>query len=401
MSGPGPTALPAPDGAGSGDAGPGDGPPWEAFAVALAELPFQTPARLRFLLQGRSPREAWSMARSGSAVVDQVRGRRLHSPEGLARAWAASARVVDVEQRWQAYAAAGVRVHLQGGPGYPEIFADDPDPPVVVFSVGSLSGLDGPRVAVIGTRSATHYGQEVAAELGAGLAAAGVSVVSGLALGIDGAAHTGALTSPQAPPLGVVGSGLDVIYPPSHARLWSRLVAAGGLVSESPLGARPEGWRFPWRNRLLAAVADVVVVVESHRGGGSLVTAEAAARRGVPVMAVPGSVRSPASEGTNALLADGCAPARDTDDVLAALGLCRAARAPSLAGQPREVGPPARSGPQGADASVWMAIDLEPTPTGTVLRRTGMELGQLAVALDRLERQGWARAGDGWWERLT
>ena len=115
----------------------------------------------------------------------------------------------------------------------------------------------------------------------------GVRIVSGLALGIDAAAHSGALASGAAPPIGVVGSGLDVVYPRRNAQLWTRVARDGVLLTEHPLGAKPVGWHFLARNRIIAALADVVVVVESHEHGGSLQTATEAARRGIPVLAVP------------------------------------------------------------------------------------------------------------------
>ena len=139
------------------------------------------------------------------------------------------------------------------------------------------------------------------------LSAAGVSVISGLALGIDGAAHEGACAA-GTPPVAVVAGGLDDPYPRRHARLWARVAEHGAIVSESPAGVGTEKWRFPTRNRLLAALSDVVVVVESRPGGGSRHTVDAALARGVAVGAVPGSIRSPTSEGTNALLAEGAFP---------------------------------------------------------------------------------------------
>ncbi|MGH9072667.1 MAG: DNA-processing protein DprA [Acidimicrobiales bacterium] len=430
VGGPGPVASRLPD------------LPDEAYVAALAGLPHLTPARLRRLLCGRSPGDAWALVRAGAVLSPPGgqaerrtpaaagtggseddsgwwqdleagdgggcgepasrggSGRSAWTPERLARAWAAHALSSDPGETWAGYAALGIAVHVRGSPAYPALLAADPQAPAALFSVGSLDALGRPRAAVIGTRASTHYGEEVATELGLGLAGAGVSVVSGLALGIDGAAHAGALAGGGAPPLGVVGSGLDVVYPKSHARLWARVAAAGGLVSEAPLGAAPEAWRFPWRNRLLAALADVVVVVESHRAGGSLLTVEAAVGRGVPVLAVPGSVRSAASAGTNALLADGCPPARDVDDVLVALGLRSAGAGDLPGGRSSGAGPSGPAGPAGQDRAVWLAVDGEPTPTETVLRRTGLPLGEAAAALGRLEEAGWARAGDGWWERL-
>ncbi|MGH3578950.1 MAG: DNA-processing protein DprA, partial [Mycobacterium sp.] len=289
---------------------------------------------------------------------------------------------------------AGVQIHLRGDPAYPAILSHDQQAPPVLFSRGRLEVLDHPRVAIVGTRSATHYGKEVATELGSGLAQAGVVVVSGLALGIDGAAHEGALAALEeggCPPAGVAGSGLDVVYPSGNRRLWRGVGRSGALLSEWPLGTRPDAWRFPARNRIIAALSQVVVVVESHRAGGALHTVEAAIERGIPVMAVPGSVRSPASEGTNALLSEGAAPVRDLDDVLTALDIA------TIGGPSRRAEP--RATPDEGDGRVMSAVDWSPTSTTTILERTGIALGPLAASLGRLEEKGWLRAGEGWWER--
>lgn len=395
--------------------------PEEAYLAALAGLPHLTPSRLRWLLHGRSPAEAWGLVRAGECLVgasgvlgaDEAQaelspepGRASRSrwaPADLARAWRAHAAASDPAATWAAYTAAEVSVAGKASAGYPSQLADDPQPPAVLFSLGSPAPLALPRVAVIGTRNCTHYGEEVASELGGGLARAGVCLVSGLAIGIDGAAHRGAVAAGGAPPLAVVGSGLDVVYPARHARLWAQVAAVGAILSEAPLGAPPEAWRFPWRNRLIAALSQVVVVVESHAGGGALLTVDSAMSRGVTVMAVPGSVRSPASAGTNTLIAEGCAPARDTEDVLVALGLSRS----WSAGPPAKpaISGPSRHSPAGdwstVERDVWGALDGEPTPTDAVLRRTGLPLGEVAAALGKLEEEGWARAGEGWWERAT
>jgi DNA processing protein len=230
----------------------------------------------------------------------------------------------------------------------------------------------------------------VAFELGRDLAAAGVRVVSGLALGIDGAAHRGALAAGGAPPVAVVGSGLDVVYPPSHSTLWQQVAGAGLLLSEAPLGARPEPWRFPFRNRIIAALAEVVVVVESAEKGGSRHTVEAAMARDRPIMAVPGSVRSPVSSYTNGLLADGCAPVRDAVDVLVALGL-------SSAPKPRAESRP----PPGPDeAPVLDALGFEPATFDDLCARTTRTPGQVSVALARLQAGGWVAEQAGWWDRV-
>ncbi|HWC37509.1 MAG TPA: DNA-processing protein DprA [Acidimicrobiales bacterium] len=286
---------------------------------------------------------------------------------------------------------AEVAEHRIGDPGYPPVLAGDHQAPAVLYSRGDLEVLARPTVAVVGTRSATHYGEEVASELGRDLARAGVVVVSGLALGIDGAAHHGALAGGGAPPAGVVASGLDVVYPRRHAWVWDQVATRGVLLSEAPVGTPPAPWRFPLRNRIIAALALVVVVVECHRHGGALHTVNAACERGIPVMAVPGSVRSPASRGTNALLSEGCQPVRDADDVLTALDLERTGRA-ALPTRPALT----------ADETVTLrALDWQPTATDEVLRRTGRSLEEVVVVLARLEESGLVRAGDGWWERTA
>ncbi len=381
----------------------------EAVAVALCSLPNMTPVRLRALLEGRTPFEAWAAIHAGREVFaareaeTASEGRRR--PRGalnLAREWAVAARAMDAEAARTHHAAAGIQVKVRGRAGYPAALAPDRQAPPVLFSSGKLEVLEGPRVAVVGTRSCTHYGREVAAELGAGLARAGVVVLSGLALGIDGSAHEGALagfSEGGAPPVGIAACGLDVVYPPIHARLWERVGRVGSLVSEWPLGTPPDPWRFPARNRIIAGLSQVVVVVESHRAGGAMHTVEAAAERGVPVMAVPGSVRSNASVGTNALLAEGVSPARDVDDVLTALSL--EAKGFGDRRCPRGRAADSRVPPSGSDETVLGAVDWMPTATSTILARTAMGLADVAAALERLERAGWVRPGEGWWERLA
>lgn len=354
-------------------------PPW-AYAAALAGLPYMSWERLAKLLAQDGPAEAWQGVCAGRA----------------GGAWARAAAGTSVPAVADAHARAGVAVHLLGDASYPAVLAPDHEAPPVVFSLGALEALQGPRVGVVGTRRATGYGRDVARELGLELAQAGVSVVSGLAAGIDGASHQGALEAGAAPPVAVVGSGLDVVYPSRHAGLWRQVAEAGVLISEAPLGARPEAWRFPARNRVIAALSQVLVVVESRPAGGSFHTVRAADERGVPVMAVPGPVRSPASAGTNRLLADGSAPACEAADVLAALSLETAGLAPARSER--------RPQPTGDDAVVLEAVGWEATSTQQVLDRCGLVPLRVAVAISHLEADGWLRPSGGqagWWERAA
>lgn len=371
----------------------GDALPDEALAAALAALPGMGPARLTAILALEPAPDAWARVVAGRGWRDPA-VRFALGPEGhrLVERWRTAARGMSPEAGWARLVDAGVGVTLRGSPSYPPALAGDIEPPALLFHRGEPEVIAGPRVAVVGTRRCTSVGAGVAHEMGHDLATAGVAVISGLASGIDGAAHRGAIAAGGAPPIGVVGSGLDVVYPAGQDDLWHSVAARGVLLSEAPLGAKPERWRFPARNRIIAALADLVVVVESHRHGGSLYTVDEADRRGTDVLAVPGSVRSPASVGTNDLLAEGRAPACSADDVITALGLCPAGR--------RERRDP-RSPPSDDDAAVLEALGWQPATLDQLVLRTGRDLGGLTLALLRLEDGGWAASRGAWWERVA
>jgi DNA processing protein len=386
--------------------------PDEAYVAALLALPGLWPARAAALLGRRRGRrepggpcrsgeEAWALVRSGGAADVPALSALLReaSPEAIAAHWAAAAQRVDVVASWSAYVRLGVGVVVRGSPGYPARLTGAPSAPYVLFRRGRDRGLGGTNVAIVGTRRATPAGREIAGQFGRELAARGVRVVSGLALGIDAAAHEGALAAREhggagvaaARPIGVVAGGLDRPYPARHRVLWDRVASAGVLVSEWPLGAASEGWRFPARNRLIVALADAVVVVESRATGGSMLTAGLAIERGVPVLAVPGSIRSAASSGTNRLLGEGAAPACSVDDILTALSLVPAGG--QLVADER---PP----PTGDAAAVLAALGWGPVTTDIVLARTGLDPTRLPVVMAHLELDGWVAGGPGWWQRI-
>lgn len=368
--------------------------PAAAWVVALAGLSGMGPARLRAVLGRWRPQDAWRRVVEGRVHLDAevvLAARRLDA--ALSARWCQEAAGIDVAGRWATHVDTGVGVVVQGDRAFPQPLQHDQEPPAVLFSLGSLEVLDRPRVAVVGTRRCTSAGRTTARELGHDLAAAGVCVVSGLAQGIDGEAHRGALEAERgAPPAGVVGTGLDIVYPRRNAELWARVAAVGCMVSEYPLGTTPTAWRFPARNRIIAALADVVVVVESHAHGGSMHTVDAALERDRPVMVVPGPVRSPASAGTNDLLAAGSAPVRDAGDVLAVLGLDGAVTGRGRV-DPRPV-------PDPSAGAVLDALGWEPATIDTVAVRLGKPLGVVAVELSRLERDGWLSRQSGWFERI-
>src|ERR1700736_6605204 len=196
---------------------------------------------------------------------------------------------------------------------------------------------EGPRVPIVGSRRPSPYGEAVAEQLAADLARGGVIVVSGLALGCDAAADRGALVG-GVMTVAVMGTGVDIVYPAAHAGLAEEILAAGGaLVSQFPNGTEPRRHHFPARNLTIAALSDAVVVVEAVQGSGALITAEAALDLHKEVMAVPGSIFSPLSVGTHALIRDGAALVQNARDVLAAIGVTREVLDDPLA-TPRSLG---------------------------------------------------------------
>jgi DNA processing protein len=198
----------------------------------------------------------------------------------------------------------GVEVLTPADPAYPPLLKGSADPPGALYLRGSLEADDRLAVAVVGARRATPYGLDLAAKLGRDLAARGFTVVSGLARGIDAAAHRGALEG-GGRTLAVLGSGVDRIYPEEHEALAQSIAARGAVISEMPLGTAPLAKHFPQRNRVIASLGWGTVVVEAARDSGSLITANLALQEGRLVFAVPGLVGEPNAEGTNALLRAG------------------------------------------------------------------------------------------------
>jgi DNA processing protein len=295
----------------------------------------------------------------------------------------------------------GTMVLTPNDAGFP-IAEGIPHAPAILFLEGDRpEALSAPKVAVVGTRAASVHGLADAWELGAFLGAAGVSVVSGLAIGIDGAVHHGALQAAEAAekrgdpvgagPIGVVATGLDVVYPRRHRVLFERVRRYGVLLSEQPFGTPPDRGRFPVRNRIIAALADVVVVVEATLSGGSRITAERALDYGRPVLAMPGSRRNPAAAGCNALLADGAQPLLDPSDVLVALGLTPGGQrlwstAPAATKRP-PASPSARS--------VLKALGGEAAHPDELSTRTALDPGQVALAVEELVALGHATRDRG------
>ncbi len=428
----------------------------KTFLVGLSSLPGIGVKQLWKLIAGMKPSQAWELL-----------GKKKH-PRDQEGHWGRYVLETDPFTLYKRHLRAGIAITAYGDPYYPESLLTDPEPPLVLFSRGDIAiWNEFPRVAVVGTRSASPYGIEVASRMGYDLSLSGIAVISGLAVGIDSACHLGVVDARLlggAPPIGVAAGGLDKVYPAKQLRLWKKVIEEGVLLSERPLGTAPLRRLFPIRNRIIAGLADVIVVVESQLAGGSLHTVDAGISRGTTVLAVPGSVRSPSSEGSNALIFDGCGVARDAADVLAALslevkgGLPGSLRHPqgsrtkgirmskgdmgttrggawreftsnSLSlprySEPSEHSDQEERGKGGvvhrnelidphptergafkhfsqlssAQRSVLEAIGWEPVGMETLLKRTTMSMGRVALCLAFLEHEGWIEAGNGWWMR--
>jgi DNA processing protein len=267
-------------------------------------------------------------------------------------------------------------------PRFPQLLRELHDPPAGLFLRGSadVGLLSEPSVAIVGARSCSSYGGQVARLLGRELAATGLVVVSGLARGIDGEAHRGAIEGGGAT-VGVLGCGIDRDYPAAHTQLARGICNDGLVVSEYAPGVEPAPWRFPARNRIIAGLCLATVIVEARERSGALITADFALEAGREVFAVPGEITSTLSAGTNALLRLGATPLTAAADVLESLGL-----EPAKAG-PLEVGEDA--------AAVLAALAREPAGADELGRATGLDAAALATALSELELLGAVAEADG------
>jgi DNA processing protein len=274
-------------------------------------------ALLELAFGGQSPRTVDRLlANHGSpeAVIAAVRSGRTRSTSHTVAAVSVSAK-----ERRNQLSDLGVRWVGSQDAEFPPRLTRFEGAPRWLFTIGQLS--EGPSIGIVGTRTCTAYGVEFAEEYGRSAARAGWSVVSGLAKGIDHAAHVGAVGE-SGHCHAVLGSGIDVVYPRRHADLYRSIVETGGVISsEFPPGTRPDAWRFPTRNRIIAGLSDVLLVVEAGEKGGALITARIALDYGVPVFAVPGDIDRPASVGTNLLIRDGAFPIFDGADLAQVLDL--------------------------------------------------------------------------------
>jgi DNA processing protein len=311
-------------------------------------------------------------AETGAHIVSEPRERRFRR----------FMRSFDEHAYRATLAARGLRFVGRGELEYPRLLRQLHDPPPGLFVRGAaeLELLQLPAVAIVGARACSSYGSQVARLLARELAAAGLVVISGLARGVDGEAHRGALDA-SGITVAVLGCGVDRDYPAAHAQLAARIRERGVVVSEYAPGVEPAPWRFPARNRVIAGLAAATVVVEARARSGALITADFALEAGREVFAVPGEITSTLSSGTNALLRLGATPLTAAGDVLEAL----------------RVGPPAPTLPEVGQTAARVLDVLSEAPGGVdeLVRGTGLDAAAVATALAELELAGAVAEGEG------
>jgi DNA processing protein len=302
--------------------------------------------------------------------------------------------IVDAAQCWQAEP--GHRVLMLPDPDYPPLLREIPDPPPLLFVVGDPRVLSIPQLAVVGSRNASRAGQALAYEFARALVQSGLVITSGLALGIDAAAHRGALSVPG-PTLAVAGTGLDCVYPARHRALAAEIAASGALISEFPLGTPAIARNFPRRNRIISGLSLGTLVIEAAHRSGSLITARHAMEQGRAVLAVPGSINNPLSRGCHALIRDGAKLVETLEDILEELSpMHRAVVKPAAATRSEGASP----GPEGEalDGDYRRLMDClghDPASVDVLVARSGLTANVVSSMLLILELRGYVRAEAG------
>lgn len=298
---------------------------------------------------------------------------------------------LQLERELERLSSLGYRVLTWHDAGYPQQLLEIHNSPPVLYLWGELLPIDRWSVAVVGTRRASSYGRLMAEDIANGLGSQGITVVSGLARGIDGIAHRSALEM-GGRTLAVLGSGLDQIYPPEHRQLARKIAENGAVISDYPLGTPPEGTNFPPRNRIIAGLAAATIVVEAGKSSGALITADFGAEQGREVFAVPGNINSPNSVGTNRLIRDGAHPYLGLEDVLQALNL-------ELAVQQQAV--QQRLPADETERALLAELSSEPIHIDTLQQQMGEPVAKITAALALLELKGQVRQVGGMHYVLT
>jgi len=356
--------------------------PW----LALKSIPGVGPVLFQRLLQRFGQPAAVFQARPEELLTVKGVNRDLAQDLLSFRAWDR------VEAELARIAAAGVEVLLQADPRFPARLKQIPYPPPLLFIKGTILPQDDLAVALVGTRAASYYGLKTCRRLAGALAMRGLTVVSGLARGIDTAAHQGALEN-SGRTLAVLGCGLDVVYPPENQKLYEQIPSQGALISEFPLGTPPEAKNFPIRNRIISGLALGVVVVEAGERSGAGITAQIALDQGREVFAVPGPIDSPTSLGPHRLIQDGAKLVQDVEDIFQELPALKKGQRPlfTAPARVRETSAAEGGGPTPEEATTAPPVlTSAPSPEEPLLALLGSD----PLSLDELVRATRLRASE-------
>ena len=348
------------------------------YTLALQQIPGIGPILFKRLVGAFATPEA--VFRAGPDALRAVEG----ISENMAQAIATFNTFSDIDAEMERVEKAGARLIGLGDAEYPPLLAAIDDPPPVLYVKGDLSSV--PAVAVVGSRKMTSYGRTVAERIAGGLAAQGVTVVSGFARGIDGVAHRAALAGAGGT-IAVLGCGVDCIYPPEHRKLYDEIVAKGAIVSEFPVGTVPAPHHFPQRNRTISGLSLGCVVVEAPEASGSLITARHALDQGREVFAVPGPITSPTSVGPHRLVQNGAKLVTEIADILVEilphLVTCKEIEAAPL--------PPL----SGDEAVIFNCLALEPKHIDQIIHESARAASVVSGLLLTLELKGAVRTIPG------
>jgi DNA processing protein len=336
------------------------------------------PTRLRALLD-----HFGDVERAWRASSDELASAGLDR-RSLENLLAARAKL-DLKQELARINDVGARVLTWDSPDYPRLLREIPAPPYLLYVKGTITEEDTWAVAVVGTRRSTPYGREVTRRLVAPLVRSGITVVSGMARGIDAEAHWTALKS-GGRTIAVLGCGIDLVYPPEHRQLAQEIIAHGALVSDYPLGTKPEGRNFPPRNRIISGLSLGALVIEAGMRSGALITADFAAEQGRDVFAVPGSILARGCVGTNRLIRDGAGVILSAEDILEELNLTMVAEQ----AEARQVLPADET-----EAALLGHLSGEPTHVDELQQRMGLPIAQVTSTLALMELKGMVRQVGG------
>jgi len=292
---------------------------------------------------------------------------------------------VSLDQIWERLQSLGVTVLTWDDDAYPPHLKEIDQPPPVLYVRGNVLPEDEWAVAIVGTRRVTAYGRQVADEVATTLARNGVTVVSGLARGVDSIAHQAALNA-EGRTLAVLGNGVDIIYPPENRQLATRIMEHGALISDYPLGTQPDGINFPPRNRIISGLSRAVIIVEAGETSGALITATFAAEQGRDVFAVPGNINAPQSQGTNRLIRDGAQPLLNPQDVLEALNL-------TMVTEHRTIRVALPTDP--LEARLFRLLTQEPKHVDEIRAQAEMPIETVSATLAMMELKGMVRQVGG------